>query len=109
MTKLTPETAEAAKAEFYNKVWTDEAFAARLESDPKAALAEIGGQIGDDVEIRVVRDTEKVKHVHIPSAPSEGEVSDRDLGQVQGGLTILVDTTTRPIGGCPVSFSNTFA
>ena len=62
--------------ELLNRVWTDDAFAARLESDPKAVFVEMGGQIDDDVEIRVVRDTENVKHLYIPAAPSEGAITD---------------------------------
>ena len=45
-----------------------------LQSDPNAVFAEMGGRIPDDVEIRVVRDTDTVKHLHIPAAPSEGEI-----------------------------------
>ena len=55
----------AAQADFLHKVWTDDAFAARLEGDPKAVFAEMGSQIPDDLEIRVVRDTDNVKHLHI--------------------------------------------
>ena len=77
----------AAQADFLHRVWTDDAFAARLEGDPKAVFAEMGRRIDDEVEIRVVRDTDKVKHLHIPAAPSEGEISDGDLAGAQGGLT----------------------
>ena len=81
---------QAAQADFLHKVWTDDAFAARLQSDPKAVFAEMGGQIPDDVEIRVVRDTDTVKHLYIPAAPSEGEISDGDLVGAQGGLSLLM-------------------
>ena len=70
--------------EFLNKVWTDEAFRARLESDPKAVLKEMGGQVPDNVQIKVVRDSDRVKYLHIPSPPPEGEISDADLGRVDG-------------------------
>ena len=101
--QFKPEEAEAAKTELFNRAWTDDAFAARLESDPKAVLAELGGQVGDDVEIRVVRDTEAVKHLHIPAAPSEGEVTDGDLLGAQGGSTplcyVAVVTAAAATGG----------
>ncbi len=87
---INPGEAHAAQADFLNRVWTDDAFADRLESDPKAVFAEMGSQVGDDVEIRVVRDTEKVKHLHIPAAPWEGEVTDGDLLCAQGGLNSTV-------------------
>ena len=68
-------------------MWTDEAFRARLESDPKAVLKEMGGQIPDDVQIKVVRDSDRVKYLHIPSPPPEGEISDADLEKAKGGTT----------------------
>ena len=87
--QATPKQEEALKAqvEFLNKVWTDAAFRARLESNPKAVLKEMGGQVPDDLEIKVVRDTDRVKYLHIPSPPPEGEISDADLEQAQGGTT----------------------
>ena len=83
----TQEQALKAQVEFLNKVWTDAAFRARLESNPKAVLKEMGGQVPDDLEIKVVRDTDRVKYLHIPSPPPEGEISDADLEQAQGGTT----------------------
>ena len=90
-----PGAVSDARVELLNKAWTDDAFAARLESDPKSVFAEMGGRIPDDVEIRVVRDTDTVKHLYIPSAPSEGEISDTDLLGAQGGTTTtcLISTT----------------
>jgi hypothetical protein len=85
----TQEEALRAQVEFLNKVWTDEAFRARLESDPKAVLKEMGGRVPDDVQIKVVRDTDRVKYLHIPSPPPEGEISDADLEKAQGGTTGL--------------------
>ena len=60
-----------------------------MESDPKAALAEIGGEVPDGVEVRVARDTDAVKYLHIPSPPPQGEISDADLVGAQGGSTPL--------------------
>ena len=83
------EAVEAAKADFYHRVWTDDVFSARLESDPKAVLAEMGAELPNDLEIRVVSDSDKVKYVHIPAPPPEGEVSDEDLVNAQGGTSPL--------------------
>ncbi|WP_372571986.1 nitrile hydratase subunit alpha [Ruegeria jejuensis] len=81
--------AEVQKAEFLNKVWSDDAYRAQLQNDPKAALAEFGAQISDDVEIEFVMDTENVKYLHIPYAPAYGEISDSDLLNAVGGSTPL--------------------
>ena len=90
--QATPTQEQALKAhvEFLNKVWTDAAFRARLESDPKAVLKEMGGQVPDDIQIKVVHDSDRVKYLHIPSPPPEGEVSDADLEKAQGGKTTPV-------------------
>ena len=83
---INPQEASNAHVELLNRVWTDDAFSARLKSDPKAVLAEMGAELPDDLEISVVSDSEKVKYVHIPAPPPEGEVSDEDLVGVQGGI-----------------------
>ena len=72
-----------------NRVWTDDDLSAPLESDPKAVLAEMGAELPDEVEVRFVSDSDKVKYVHIPTPPPEGEVSDEDLVNSQGGTTLL--------------------
>ena len=99
---INPQEASNAHVELLDRVWTDDAFAARLESDPKAVFAEMGGQIPDDVEIRVVRDTDTVKHLYIPAAPSEGEITDTDLLSAQGGGTPAYFVMT---AGAIVSFN----
>ena len=81
-----------AQVDFLNKVWTDEAFRARLDRDPKAALEELGGQIPDNIEIKVVHDTDTVKYLHIPAPPTEGEITDADLQAAQGGTTAICVT-----------------
>ena len=60
-------------------------FEAVLRKDPKAVLRSRGIEVSDDVEVRVVSDSERVRFLHIPSPPPEGEVDDRDLSSVQGG------------------------
>ncbi|WP_372571081.1 NHLP leader peptide family RiPP precursor [Ruegeria jejuensis] len=89
MTPTKQSAAEAQKAAFFERVWTDDAFAQALEDNPKAALAELGGTLPEDVEIRVVHDADKVKYLHIPAAPPEGEVSDADLLDAQGGTSLV--------------------
>jgi Nitrile hydratase, alpha chain len=86
-TTPSPEEILKAQTQFLNMVWTDAAYRARLEKDPKAALEEIGGHVPDGIDIRVVHDTDKVKYLHIPSPPPEGEISDQDLLNAQGGTT----------------------
>ncbi|MDP5216753.1 NHLP leader peptide family RiPP precursor [Ruegeria sp. 2205SS24-7] len=88
MTPSKQSAAEAQKTAFFEKVWNDDAFAQALEDNPKSALAELGQTPPENVDIRVVRDTEKVKYLHIPAAPKEGEISDAELLDAQGGTTL---------------------
>lgn len=47
------------------RTWRDHELKARLFADPKSVLAEEGIQLRDDLEIRVVEDTETVKHINL--------------------------------------------
>ncbi|WP_372574599.1 nitrile hydratase subunit alpha [Ruegeria jejuensis] len=85
---------EIQKARFLDKVWNDDAYRARLQEEPKAALAEFGADVPDDVNIECVMDTDKVKYLHIPAAPPQGEISDKDLVDAQGGTTVVCVATS---------------
>lgn len=67
--------------------WSDDAYKARLVSDPKSVLAEGGVELEDGVDIKVVEDTSSVRHLVLPAAPAEGELSEDALEQVAGGTT----------------------
>lgn len=89
MKPMNKKSAEAQKAAFFEKIWNDDTFARALEMNPRAALAEFGNDLPENVDIRVVRDTEKVKYLHIPAVPVDMELSDADLISAQGGTTPL--------------------
>ncbi|WP_372573313.1 hypothetical protein [Ruegeria jejuensis] len=75
--------------DFLTKVWTDRDYAETLMNNPRAAVEQIGGYVPGDIELKVVRDTDQVTHVHIPAAPAEGEISEFDLMSAQGGSTLV--------------------
>jgi hypothetical protein len=60
------------------EVWIDEELKQRLVSDPAAVLQEYDIEVPADVELKVVEDTELVRHLVIPASPS-GDLSDEDL------------------------------
>ncbi|MDP8972935.1 MAG: NHLP leader peptide family RiPP precursor [Actinomycetota bacterium] len=79
---------EDEQAKAYGRVvaraWQDEDFKGRLLADAEGALAEMGIEVPAGKEVRVVEDTERVRHLVIP--PSSGEeLSDEQLDQVAGG------------------------
>ncbi len=76
------------------KAWADEEFKARLMAEPKAVLREHGLEPEAGVEVRVVEDTERVRHFVLPPAPS-AELSDEELTPTPG-----TDSFSGFSGGC---------
>ncbi len=62
-------------------LFADADLMARLKADPKAVLKERGIQVPDDVEIKVVQDTEKVRHLVIPYLGEDTPSSSEELEQ----------------------------
>lgn len=62
----------------------DKDFRARVEADPKAALAEKGVDVPAE-DVRVAVDKEDNLHVVVPTDPN-GEMSDEELKMVSGGI-----------------------
>ncbi|ASF46664.1 NHLP leader peptide family RiPP precursor [Methylovulum psychrotolerans] len=67
------------------KCWADAEFKAKLIADPKATLAAEGIAVPDGIELRVLENTATVVNLVLPPPPTEGELSDEDLGSVTGG------------------------
>ena len=67
----------------------DESFRQMLLDDPKAAVEqELGTQLPEGVEVRVVEESAQTIYLVLPSATAVGEgegLSDRDLEAVAGG------------------------
>lgn len=77
----------AAFGKVIASAWSDDAYKARLVADPKAVLTEAGIELEDGVDVQVVEDTASVRHLVLPAAPAEGELSEDALEQVAGGTT----------------------
>ena len=76
----------------------DEEFRQRLLDDPKAAVEqELGTQLPEGVEVRVVEESAQSIYLVLPSASplggEVGELSDQDLEAVAGGGSWMT--------GCP--------
>ncbi|HEY2250850.1 MAG TPA: NHLP leader peptide family RiPP precursor [Planctomycetaceae bacterium] len=61
------------------EVWADDDLKRRLISDPAAVLQEYGIEVPADVELKLVEDTDQVRHLVLPASPAD-ELSDEDLG-----------------------------
>jgi len=60
------------------EVWGDDDLKRRLISDPAGVLQEYGIDMPADVELKIVEDTDHVRHLVIPPSPAD-EFSDEDL------------------------------
>ena len=71
----------------------DKEFRARVEADPKAALAEKGVDVPAE-DVRVAVDKEDNLHVVVPTDPN-GEMSDEELKMVSGGAPRWLERARR--------------
>ena len=61
------------------EAWADENLKQRLINDPSAVLREYGIEVPYNIELRVVEDTDTVRHLVMPANPSD-ELQDEELG-----------------------------
>jgi hypothetical protein len=67
------------------KAWADPAYKARLLSDATSVLKAEGIDYGPGVEVRILENTDSVRYITLPRAPSESELSEEQLERVAGG------------------------
>jgi hypothetical protein len=76
----------------------DEAFRQRLLDDPRAAIEqELGTQLPESIEVRVVEESADTIYLVLPSASpvgQGGELSDQELDAVAGGMPACGDTAS---------------
>ena len=70
------------------KCWLDPEYKRSVMEDPAGAMRELGIEVPEGVEIRIVENTDTVQYVAIPANPPE-ELSEEMLSQVAGGYTTL--------------------
>jgi hypothetical protein len=76
-------------SELVAKAWADEGFKQRLMSDPEAVLKEHGIPIpAGGAKVKVVENTDDVRHLVIPARPKTTELSEAQLAGVAGGVTL---------------------
>ena len=85
---MTREEHDKVKAKILAKVWSDEAYKARLFSNPRAAMREVGFEVPEGIEVQVVEETEKKWVVFLPPKP-EGELSEQQLEAVAGAGGVI--------------------
>lgn len=73
-------------AQLFAACWKDDALKKRFMSDPKAVLAEHGLEVPEDIDVRVVENTDNTVHITLPGPPKKPtELSDDELNAAAGG------------------------
>jgi len=63
---------ESLKVQLIKKAWGDEAFKAKLVSDPKSAIKEAFGiEVPAGIEVKVVEETPSLYYLTIPPKPED--------------------------------------
>ena len=98
-----PNTGATTYGELIARAWTDADFAAKLKSDPAAALAEAGVDVPAGAKVTSYFAEENEIVVLVPPKPSE-ELSDEALEAMAGG-SCSTDGTAGTVGtvGCPAT------
>ncbi len=89
---MTPHETDQTWGRIWARCWTDASFKARLLADPVAVLQAEGVALPPGVHWRVVEDTAQLRHFVLPARPAE--VSDAELEQVAGGVTLTIQNNT---------------
>lgn len=63
---MAHEQSAEKQAELLNRVWSDDAYKARLLADPRSALSEMGFTFPEGSDIKVLEDSDTVKHLVVP-------------------------------------------
>lgn len=66
------------------RAWKDEAFKARLLSDPDGVFKEMGIRLPEGIEVKMLENTDKVIHFILPPKP-KGEFTEKDFDMPAGG------------------------
>ncbi len=81
---MTPEETQKKMGQLIAKAWADEDFKKQLIANPKEVGKEFGLEAPENVEVKVVENTDKVFHFVLPKKKSD-ELSEEDLDRVSGG------------------------
>ena len=77
------EKKQLTREEIVKKAQSDKDFRKALMDNPKEALGQLGVQVPEDVEVKVVEESAKVGYIVLPVNPDE--LTDEQLDWVAGG------------------------
>ncbi len=93
---MSQETLNPKMGQIIARCWADAAFKTRLLAEPAATLKALGIDVPAGVQLRVLADSEPVRHLVIPCPPAG--LSDVQLEAIAGGQSVngqMVDAVVR--------------
>ena len=79
-----PVTRKEFEEQLIKKAQADKDFKKALVDNPKAVLVQLGVQVPDEVEVKVVEESAKVVYLVLPFNPDQ--LTDEQLNTVAGGI-----------------------
>ena len=77
---------ENMNAKIIARAWKDPRFKEKLLKNPKAALKEVGWDVPENFDVRVIEEKSNSITLSLPKAPAEAhELSDQELQKLAGG------------------------
>ena len=73
---MKPDEFQKAYGKLVAAAWADEGIKQRLMESPKELLNEYGLPVPEGVEIRMIEDTAKIKHLILPEKPTNLSIED---------------------------------
>ncbi len=99
------QTRQKLETNLVAKAWQDETFKQQLMSAPKSVISEAGLSLPDDIEVKVMEETNQIFYLVISQPPSQAEeLSEADLESVAGGF--CVDVKVDMPGGWKMNVTN---
>jgi len=82
-----PKKKEEIEAKIIERAWKDQRFKLLLLKNPRAAFKELGIEMPENLEIKVVEEKPNAVTLVIPAAPSNAQaLSEAELEKIAGGL-----------------------
>ena len=91
-----PMTREEFEKEIIKKAREDKEFKKTLVENSKEALGQLGVQVPEEVEVKVVEESSKVVYLVLPANPDE--LTDEELDGVAGGYCTDKDCPPGALG-----------
>ena len=85
---VNQENFQKAYGKVVAKAWAEPEFKTLLLSDARAALASVGIEFPEDVDVIVRENNETVMNLVLPPQPAKDEYTEREIEQISNGAIV---------------------